>query len=243
MAHRLGLRWNDCGPGGFSARNFLTVTGIALVAMRTPMVVIHPMTNPYHASSVQTCGVLPQFTPIARLIKGVAVILTALLLQITGEVRGQTSQSSYLVKFAWNASPSTGVTGYRIHYGTSAGTYTASIAVGNVTSGTVTGLAEGVTYHFAVSALNAAGSVSGYSNAVSFKPGLHTSQIRTTTIGKNVLFVRGLIGRQYDIEASADLKKWTIISTVSIPTGGALEFSDPNAGSYPMRFYRTRPRP
>ncbi len=201
------------------------------------------MKNPFHATTVQPCGVLPRFTRITRLMKGMAGILMALLFQSTGEVRGQTSQGSYLVKFTWNASTSTDVTGYRIHYGTASGTYTASIAVGNVTSGTVTGLAEGVTYHFAVSAFNASGSVSGYSNEVSFKPGLHTSQIRTTTIGECVLFVRGLIGRQYDIEASPDLKTWTLIDSVMMPEGGLLEFSDPDTAGFPRRFYRTRPRP
>lgn len=207
------------------------------------MVVIHTMKIPFHATTVQPSGVLPRFTRITRLMKGMAGILMALLFQSTDEVRGQTSQGSYLVKFAWNASTSTDVTGYRIHYGTAAGTYTASIAVGNVTSGTVTGLAEGVTYHFAVSAFNAAGSASGYSNEVSFKPGLHASQIRTSATGETVLFVRGLIGRQYDIEASVDLKTWTLIDSVMIPEGGSLEYSDPDTAGYPRRFYRTRQRP
>lgn len=211
--------------------------------MLTCMVVIHPMTNPCHASSVQTWGVLPQFTPIAQLIKVVVGILTALLLQITGEVRGQTSLGSYNVKLAWDSSTSPDVTGYRIHYGPAGGNYTSSIEFGNVTSGTVTGLADGVTYRFAVSALNAAGSASGYSNEVSYLPGRHTTKIGISAAGKPILSLRGLIGRQYDIEATEDFKTWKIINTVSIPTGGLLEYSDPNTGSYPTRFYRTRPRP
>ncbi len=51
--------------------------------------------------------------------------------------------------------------------------------------------------------------------------------------------MRGLIGRQYDIEASVDLNTWILIETVTVPEGGSLEFADPDAASYPQRFYRT----
>jgi hypothetical protein len=201
------------------------------------------MKIPYHATTVLPSEVLARFTQITRLMNGMAAILLALLFQGIGEVRGQTSQGSYAVKLAWNASSSTDVTGYRIHYGTASGTYTASIVVGNVTSGTVPGLAEGVTYHFAVSAFNAAGLASGYSNDVSIKPGLLTTRMSTSATGESILAVQGLIGRQYDIEASEDLITWILIETVTIPEGGSLQFSDPDAGSYSKRFYRTSQRP
>jgi hypothetical protein len=196
-----------------------------------------------HATTVQPRGIPVRLTPTNRLWKCLVGILMAYLFQGAGEVRAQTSQGSYEVKLAWNANPGTDVTGYRIHYGTTSGTYTASILVGNVTQGTIPGLAEGATYHFAVTALNAAGLESGFSNEVNFKPGLHTSRIRAAADGATVLSLRGLIGRQYDIEASVDLKAWTLIETVTMPNGGSLEFSDPDAGSYPRRFYRTRQRP
>jgi hypothetical protein len=188
-----------------------------------------------------TCGVLPRFTQIARLMMGMAGILMALLISSTGELRAQTPQGRYNVKLAWKASTGEDVTGYRIHYGTTKGTYTSSIAVGNVTSGTVSGLAEGVTYHFVVSAFNAAGLESGFSNELSLQPGLHGSQVATAADGQKFLFIQGLIGRQYDIEASADLKTWTRIATVTIPEGGSMKFTDPDAASHPMRFYRTHP--
>lgn len=195
-----------------------------------------------------------------------AGILMALLFQSTAQVHAQTSQGSYKVKLAWNASISKDVTGYRIHYGTTSGTYTTSIVLGNVTSTTVSGLAEGATYHFAVSAFNAAGLESGVSNEVNFMPGQLALKISTgaksasdattattattatdatdatDTSGATVLTVRGLIGRQYDIEASVDLNTWILIDTVTLPDGGSLEFSDPEAASYPQRFYRISQR-
>lgn len=207
------------------------------------MVVVQPMKNPFHATTCLPCGVLPRFTRITRLMNGTAGILMAFLVYGTGEVRGQATQGSYTVKLAWNASTSTDVTGYRIHYGTASGACTASLMLGNVTSGTVSGLAEGVTYHFAVRAINAAGLESDLSNEASFRPGVLTSRISTTPSGGNLLVVRGLIGRQYDIEASEDLRIWNLIDSVTMPDGGSLEFSDPDAGNYPKRFYRTRQRP
>ena len=71
------------------------------------------------------------------------------------------------VALAWNASTSTGVTGYKIYVGMSSGKYGTGIVVGNVLTYTVTGLAKGVTYYFAATAYNATGQ-SGYSNEISW---------------------------------------------------------------------------
>lgn len=157
-----------------------------------------------------------------------------------GEAFGQTASGAYNVNLVWNASTSAGVTGYRIYYGTTSGAYTASITLGNVTSVTVPGLASGATYYFAVTAIDADAMESGLSNQASFLPGLNNTRLRTAATGECVLTITGLIGCQYDIEATQDFKAWTIISTVTPGDGGSLEFSDPNAANYPKRFYRTR---
>ena len=178
-----------------------------------------------------------------RLVKGMAGILIAAFIQNASQAQEQTSQGTHAVKFRWNASTSTDVTGYRVHFGTASGAYTSNVVFGNVTSGTVSGLAEGVTYYFAVSAFNADGLESDPSNEVSFKTGLHTSQIQTSADGQSVLAMRGQIGRQYDIEASEDLNTWKLIARVTIPDGGSLRFSDPDSPLFARRFYRTRPSP
>ena len=51
-----------------------------------------------------------------------------------------------------------------VYYGPSAGVYPSRIDVGNVTSYTVSGLTEGATYHFAVTAYDSSHVESGYSN-------------------------------------------------------------------------------
>jgi hypothetical protein len=70
------------------------------------------------------------------------------------------------VTLTWNANTESDLAGYRIHHGTTSGSYSAHIDVHNVTSYTVTGLTEGLTYYFAATAYDASGNESGYSNEV-----------------------------------------------------------------------------
>jgi PKD repeat protein len=67
---------------------------------------------------------------------------------------------------AWNASASSGVTGYKVHYGTASRSYSTHLDVGNKLTSSVPNLTAGTTYYFAVTAYNAAGE-SGYSNEAS----------------------------------------------------------------------------
>jgi len=70
---------------------------------------------------------------------------------------------------AWNASTSSGVAGYKISYGSTSGSYTSTIDVGNNTSYTVPSLQEGSKYYFAVKAYDSAKTTeSAYSNEASF---------------------------------------------------------------------------
>jgi Domain of unknown function (DUF4082)/Fibronectin type III domain len=70
------------------------------------------------------------------------------------------------VTLAWDAEP--GVAGYRVHCGTSSGSYTQSSDVGTNTTTTVSNLTAGQTYYFAVTAYNSAGLESQPSDQVSF---------------------------------------------------------------------------
>ena len=72
------------------------------------------------------------------------------------------------VTLAWDASTSSGVTGYEINYGQTSGSYASQVDVGNQTSYTVTGLDAGKTYYFATKAYNGGKTTwSGFSNQVS----------------------------------------------------------------------------
>ena len=62
----------------------------------------------------------------------------------------------------------TNITGYKLYCGTVTRVYTDIINVGNVTTASVSNLAAGVTYRFAVTAYNALGAESDYSSEIAF---------------------------------------------------------------------------
>jgi Domain of unknown function (DUF4082)/Fibronectin type III domain len=70
------------------------------------------------------------------------------------------------VILAWDAE--SGIVGYRLHYGTSSGSYTQSSDVGTSTTATVSNLTAGQTYYFVVTAYTSSGLQSQPSNQVSF---------------------------------------------------------------------------
>lgn len=60
----------------------------------------------------------------------------------------------------------TDLTGYKVYYGTSTGTYNSILDVGNASTTSVINLTEKVTYYFTVTAYNSVGNESSYSNEV-----------------------------------------------------------------------------
>jgi hypothetical protein len=85
------------------------------------------------------------------------LFLLGSLLQVLGD------QS---VTLAWNPNPEPDVSGYIVYYGNASRHYPYSTNVGNVTTATVYGLNEGLTYYFAVTATNTSGLESDFSNEV-----------------------------------------------------------------------------
>ncbi len=71
------------------------------------------------------------------------------------------------VRLAWNASPEQDISGYKVYYGTASHAYDWSVDVKKVTAFTVTGLTDGRTYYFAVTAYDTSNLESTYSNEVS----------------------------------------------------------------------------
>ncbi|MGL4399857.1 MAG: di-heme oxidoredictase family protein [Luteolibacter sp.] len=86
-----------------------------------------------------------------RLEMPIAIVLPPVSLQTTA-AGGVNS-----IGLAWSASPTPGVTGYRILYGTSSGNLDQSVDVGNVTAASIPDLIAGQTYFLSVVALTANG--------------------------------------------------------------------------------------
>lgn len=70
------------------------------------------------------------------------------------------------VSLAWDHSSSQGVTGYKVYFGNASRTYGEPITIGYQNTFTVTAMRAGE-YFFTVTAVDAAGNESGYSNEVS----------------------------------------------------------------------------
>jgi len=99
------------------------------------------------------------FKKLPRTLLFFSVLLLALLVTMWAQA-GQMTLS-------WDANTEPDLAGYKLHYGTASGSYTVHLDVQNVTTYTVTGLADGQTYYFAATAYDSAGNESEYSNEVS----------------------------------------------------------------------------
>ncbi len=88
-------------------------------------------------------------------------VLITMLLALAGIVRADQS-----VTIAWDPNPEPDVRAYIIYYGNASRDYPYHTNVGNVTTATVYGLKEGVTWYFAITSTNAAGLESDYSNEI-----------------------------------------------------------------------------
>jgi hypothetical protein len=90
------------------------------------------------------------------------LLLHEALIQLSG------SATAASVNLAWNRNPEPDIAGYRLKFGSSQGVYTDQVDVSNQTTGTASGLVEGVKYFFVVTAYNTAGLESLPSNEVAY---------------------------------------------------------------------------
>ncbi|OPY90384.1 MAG: Fibronectin type III domain protein [Syntrophus sp. PtaU1.Bin208] len=111
--------------------------------------------------------------------RGLFAVLFLCLLLI-GPGSGQAAN----VTLTWDKNTETDLAGYVVYSGTSAGSYTESIDVGNLNSVDLSGLQEGTTYYYAAKAYNTAGLYSEYSNEVSYNAPVSTYTI-TGSCGSN----------------------------------------------------------
>ena len=102
------------------------------------------------------------------------------------------AEAASSVTLAWNPGGGSGIAGYRVHYGTSSGSYPETLNVGNTTTATVSGLTPGHTYYFIVTDYNTVGLESLPSNEVSLtNPGTGQADLvwENTTTGEHSIWV------------------------------------------------------
>jgi hypothetical protein len=97
-----------------------------------------------------------------------AVLLSALFSGL-GFVAPSPAGAVQKATLAWVASADANIIGYRIYRGAASRAYTDVLDVGNVTKATLSGLMEGATYYFAVTAYDSSGLESPASNEASYE--------------------------------------------------------------------------
>jgi hypothetical protein len=171
----------------------------------------------------------------------VALLCLALLLLLCIGARGAQS-----VSLGWNPDTDPGVAGYNVYYGTSSGQYSSKLGAGANTVATITGLTEGTTNYFAVTAYNAAGVEGPRSAEIHFiVPGILVMAPATNQSLSLGLPVPGTIrfpvaaGHNYAVQATQDFKTWTTISVTGLMTSNQWwTISDPASRTLRFRFYR-----
>src|SRR6266850_5823168 len=89
--------------------------------------------------------------------------LLALLVPAILSIGFATNSLAANVNLSWSPNTDTDLAGYKVYYGTTSGTYETPVNVGSVSTYTLTGL-NAATYFFAVTAYDASGNESGFSN-------------------------------------------------------------------------------
>jgi hypothetical protein len=156
---------------------------------------------------------------------------------------GQGSTGSVII--AWDPDPATTVVGYKVYYGTQSGVYTYTMDVGFETEATLPNLQEDVPYYCVVTAYNALGVESGYSEELmitynSENPGGSVFKISKLSVGANQMItfeVAGMIGNAAEVYASEDLVRWTWVGTYSL-NSGTITINDPGSNGAKKRFYK-----
>jgi hypothetical protein len=198
------------------------------------------MTFNYQSKTVRLekpLAALSRFKRLASLLAG----MVCLALLLNSAQASSPAPATYSLTLQWNPSESPQITSYHVYYGTASGNYTNSLVAGNVTTATVPALSFGVTYYFAITATDADGVESAFSNEISYQqnPGGAQMVSRGLVNGQFTLTVTGTTGHTYDLEATQDFTNWTVIGTGTVDGSGSLNFTDPNAANFQQRFYRT----
>ncbi|HXI68734.1 MAG TPA: fibronectin type III domain-containing protein [Verrucomicrobiae bacterium] len=143
------------------------------------------------------------------------------------------------VTLAWNPSVTPGVAGYWVYYGTASHQYTHRVSAGKVTTRSLSRFQPGITYYFAVTAYNASGDESDFSNEAAYTCPIVTSAAGTlipaNDFGKQIrLTVGGRARAKYILVASTNLVEWFAVSTNRVP----FSYEETNTGEPGARFFR-----
>jgi hypothetical protein len=137
----------------------------------------------------------------------------------------------------WDLNTDPSIVGYNVYYGGESRSYTNVLSVGNLNNAMIPGLVEGKTYYFAVTAYNASGEESDYSNETTFiVPGF-----LTLTPGNDLgepMHIRFpvAVSHFYELQVSEDLKIWRTVWQVIGVSNMWVQYDAPMTSSVPQFF-------
>ncbi len=140
--------------------------------------------------------------------------LVTLLILVWGLVCLPPAVHAFQLNLAWDRDSDPNISGYKLYYGNSSGTYDRSVNVGNLTNTTVANLQDGLPYYFAVTAYTGNGLESGYSNEVAYNQSSGGNSGGNSGSWGNVTSVPatvGLISPSGTISQSAPTYSWSAV--------------------------------
>ena len=160
------------------------------------------------------------------------------------------AQNGGAVTVAWDGSAGSDVAGYRLYEGVASRTYTNSVDVGNATSCTITGLVLGTTYYFAVTAYDAQGLESDFSDEVVYTVPLVSASLALKSCcklpsGNFTITASATNGQTCVLFGATNLSPpvtWVPIGTNTADARGVFTCDDLTATNYSRRFYRVLAR-
>ena len=139
------------------------------------------------------------------------------------------ADSAVSLQWSPNADPS--VVGYNIYYGGASRSYTNVVDAGVVPAANIGGLVEGKTYYFTVTAYDAFGGESDYSEeTVYVVPGYLTLSLGTNPGDPFQLRFPVAPSHWYELQVSQDLQNWNTIWQVVGISNTWVEFDVPATG-------------
>ncbi len=135
------------------------------------------------------------------------LLTTLLLVAVLGSFFWPGDARAAQVTLSWNAptnytggAPIPDFIGFNIHMGTTSGNYSQTIDVGTQTQYTVTNLAEGTAYYFAITAYDSLGNESGYSSEVN-----NAAQTASTPSSSSIYTISASAGNGGSISPSGSI--------------------------------------
>jgi fibronectin type 3 domain-containing protein len=168
-----------------------------------------------------------------------ATCLALAMLYGPAAVGATTPLATQSLTLGWTPSPSTNVAGYHIYYGSDGTNFQYEMDAGTNTIFEVSGLQEGETNSFVVTAYDAQGVDSAPSNLITYVvPGTVNIASKAGAGSPAIITFPVVTGYTYQVQASVNLITWSNVWQTTATSNGWIQFEDSESTHLNTRFYR-----